>query len=1070
MAASAQTTIVAAVDGAAGEASTQVATRLENARLGRYHLLRTLGAGGMGVVYEAFDPLLARKVAIKVNRNNDLAASPEFRAAQQANLLREARVLATVVHPNVVAIYDVGAIEDGGVYLAMELVVGESLRAKIHAAKIGWHDKLCWLLQAGEGLAAVHSAGLVHRDFKPDNVVVDAQGNAKVLDFGLAALNRNHRTPENASGSHSVRSNSGAGTTSSKPHLHVEVEDGVIAGTPAYMPAEQILGTDIDARADIFAFGCVLFEILYERQPFPALPLDTRLQAIRNARIAWPARGWHLPSARHAPWLRKIAAQLLACEPDERGSDLASIVTQIRDTLAHSKRSNATRGVAAGVVAAGLALSFAWAPSQPLADPDCTDPQALLNEAWTPRIHDELKLVFASSSMNVAPTFLSRAATRLGEWREDWIKQTSLLCAETRIERNLQPLTLMQREQSRACLMEGKAQVETLVKLWRHPTDAQILDAPQSVSSLTAPNKCLDLQYCERRAPLPIDPRERQVVTELRRAIESVSVLVQQHDLAGAERELATVAARLENVNDLPLMTEFQRVSAALEALARDFDGRASASARRYGLFAVAANRTFDHSMALDQVWYLEVYRQQLLEASEDLMREQESLLNRASHDRAVPAFLHHMRGLRAAINGDFAGALPHYQAIKAEARAVHGEKSPQFAKAFAELSLIFARSGNFEAAYENGAHALRLFTELNGREYPRTLAMSYDLSRVEDLLGFPERATAQIGEVLQICKEAGLEPELCAKYAVRYADRLQFNGEWELASRYLIEVEPLERAIGRTLVTMDTTSDGYLALISAGRGTTLDGINLCRRALDTLEAATNTHISSMLYTLGHCIEAAITHGDSQLTKNYLDRLSAVLLPYWEHFPHLQAPFFLVKGRIARWGGNIGESLNFVETALDQLEAANLPAHLRSGAHLEFAHSLLAAGETKLARFHAEYALSIMIQTPSLARHLRVPYHTVLAEIDLAEKDFAHAQSHLQAAQLDFDAREVLDNRLAPIHFLEAQALWHVDASPRGRAEARELARLAAREYSDWQGHVKTQREAIARWLGEHKS
>ena len=223
---------------------------------GRYRIDTVLGSGGMGIVYRAWDPQLARPVAIKVVRRGGEDTQG------RARLVREAQALARLSHPNVCHVYDVGTEEDE-VWVAMELIDGVSLRQ--------WADQtrtrdeiLAVLLGAANGIAAAHDAGLVHRDVKPENVLITRDGRAIVTDFGLA------RTED--------KIDPNASTLSTAPHL---TATGAIAGTPAYIAPEQLTGDPIDARVDQFAWAVMAWELLVGARPFPII-FAARIEAVQN--------------------------------------------------------------------------------------------------------------------------------------------------------------------------------------------------------------------------------------------------------------------------------------------------------------------------------------------------------------------------------------------------------------------------------------------------------------------------------------------------------------------------------------------------------------------------------------------------------------------------------------------------------------------------------------------------------------------------------------------------------------------------------------------------------------------
>jgi tetratricopeptide (TPR) repeat protein len=221
-------------------------------RFGRYTVVASIGQGGMGAVYRARDDRLGREVALKVVRaDGDGHAKPSAEA--NARLVREARAAAALTHPNVVAIYDVGD-EDGVPFIAMELVAGSSVRT-LNAGDASIDARLRWLRQIADALRAAHELGIIHRDIKPDNVVVRADGQVKVLDFGLA------RTALSVGADAEV-----APTVS--PDLATITRDGGAIGTPAYMAPEQIRGEPLDGRCDQFAWGVTAFEVLSGRLPW----------------------------------------------------------------------------------------------------------------------------------------------------------------------------------------------------------------------------------------------------------------------------------------------------------------------------------------------------------------------------------------------------------------------------------------------------------------------------------------------------------------------------------------------------------------------------------------------------------------------------------------------------------------------------------------------------------------------------------------------------------------------------------------------------------------------------------
>ena len=215
--------------------------------LGPYQILEPLGAGGMGEVYLAEDTRLGRKVAVKV-LPEEFASDPE----RLARFEQEARAAAALNHPHIAAVHDVG-FEDGTHFMVQEYLEGQSLREALQGGALGLKRTLALGHEIVGALAAAHRAGIVHRDLKPENVFVTPDGHAKVLDFGLAKL---------------TETGPASGTDRSMSPTMIGTMAGQVMGTAGYMAPEQVNGEEVDRRADLFAFGCVLYEMVTGQRAF----------------------------------------------------------------------------------------------------------------------------------------------------------------------------------------------------------------------------------------------------------------------------------------------------------------------------------------------------------------------------------------------------------------------------------------------------------------------------------------------------------------------------------------------------------------------------------------------------------------------------------------------------------------------------------------------------------------------------------------------------------------------------------------------------------------------------------
>lgn len=289
-------------------------------KVGRYRVEGKLGAGGMGVVYRAHDPELARDVALKLM--NTAAVSDEEAGRARGRLVREARAMAKLAHPNVIHVYDVGAVDDG-VFIAMELVDGDPLSKWIAQEAPGWRDTLRCYLDAGEGLAAAHEAGIVHRDFKPENVMLGSDGRVRVGDFGLAggpgSETGRHELLPGDSGSASVDH----GTVSSSL-----TRTGALLGTPKYMAPEQETGLSATARSDQFGFCVALYEGLYGHPPFHGTTVARYRQAVNEEAV-------RIPEHPEVPkWVFDLLRRGLHRDPADRHPSMRTLLDALRSGLA----------------------------------------------------------------------------------------------------------------------------------------------------------------------------------------------------------------------------------------------------------------------------------------------------------------------------------------------------------------------------------------------------------------------------------------------------------------------------------------------------------------------------------------------------------------------------------------------------------------------------------------------------------------------------------------------------------------------------------------------------------------
>lgn len=453
------------------------------ARIGRYVLGARIGKGGMGSVFRAEDLELGRGVALK--KLHAGAGDDE-----RARLLREARAAAQLQHPNTVAVYEVG--ESGGEsYLAMELVDGETLTAWLASTKRSRADILRILVQAGRGLAAAHARGLVHRDFKPDNVLVDKTGRARVADFGLA------RHGEPASGGPPVAM-----------QLSRMTQTNTLSGTPAYMAPELVEGDAPNARTDQYAFAVTAFEAIHGQHPFRGDTVEALWLEMSSGRIAAGSKS--VPA-----WLDKHVRRGLAVDPKARWQSVAAMV----DALESPPRGKTFLAVGAAlVVIAGGAVAYA-ATREPARSP-CEGAGTDIAAVWPGRRADLGKLANAPE-----------IAAALDGFASQWQDGARASCRATESQTQTPELA----EKRAICLDRARIKLSAAIEaIAQSPVGARA-----TVDELPDLAPCDDLDALKRGVDVPVLKGERE---ELRAAeIELARAeTLRDRDPAAAATALAT--------------------------------------------------------------------------------------------------------------------------------------------------------------------------------------------------------------------------------------------------------------------------------------------------------------------------------------------------------------------------------------------------------------------------------------------------------------------------------------------------------------------------------------------------
>ena len=721
--------------------------------ISRYRLLSRLGAGGMGLVYLAYDPSLDRKVAIKLLRPGGDDQEPEAEA--HARLHREAQALAKLSHPNVVAVYDVGLYdahalygqpssqsrEDGGqgVFLVMEYIEGVTLARWLEERPRSWREVVAAFVAAGRGLVAAHAVGVIHRDFKPSNVLVRRDGSVHVFDFGLArSAGPVPALPREPSSDNLHESFS---PTLSSPLTQY----GAFVGTPAYMAPEQRGGEEVDERSDQFSFCVALYEGLFGNRPFSGANIYALEMAKLGGVIDPPQRPTRLPKG-----LLRLILRGLAAEPQGRWPSLPILLAELDRQL----RRRRGRIVAAllGVALLGAGLG-AYAATR--ADV-CTGAPEAFADAWGEAPRARLQAAFAATGLAYASDTVDRLADRLADYRARWLAVHTDACLAANVRRNQSP-ALMDRRM--LCLQQRRDELVALLDVFAAADRDVVEHAVAAARALPDPELCADLEALTRAEPLPADPAIALAAAEARRRLSAARAEFDAGRYAAGRsvaKDLVAVAVRL---GDRHLKAEAGQLLANLEvALSELGPGERHLDAAYFDALALGRD-----DLALATALILASLTGDTLARPADglrWLRHADALLDRVGRDPADEGRLHTARGTIADRSGDYeAAAVAYRAAIAALERATRDELADELlAVAIGNLAAVIGTLGQFDEAIALSQRALAMRIASLGPAHPSVATVLTNLGNTYALLGDSAAAEAAQRRALQIFR-ASLPP-----------------------------------------------------------------------------------------------------------------------------------------------------------------------------------------------------------------------------------------------------------------------------------------------------------------------
>lgn len=729
------------------------------AKVGRFTLIDVVGMGGMGVVYEARDEQLSRRVAVKLLKGS---ANPD----SVARMLREAKAMARLSHPNVVPVFEVGPDGDG-LYVAMEYVDGLVLNAWLRQEARDTHTIITRFIEAGRGLEAAHAAGIVHRDFKPANVMIGSDGRSRVLDFGIARVPQPEKSDVPKHSSEPLRSAGSEGTLELGPVTEV----GTIIGTPTYMAPEQRYGDTVDERADQYAFCVALWQALFGVVPRP------------NPTRAPSRKGVNRQ-------LERALRKGLNADRDARWPSMSDLLRELENA---GKPTRLVRGLRATLPVLGVTVVvFAaaggakWRASA--AADDCRqEVQRRARLAWS----DETRTTLVEGFDNVEVSFSASSADQLtiqlDEYIERWIDAAEQTCPQAGADAPSLEATLMQ--PASVCLDDALVSANATVSELLDPDAIIIAGSVGLVQRLADPRLCLEPEFLE---ATPFDPQAsspehvRIALASLEASVavghggehlERARALVAELEQRGLDRLLPraqlTLGRVLEEIADFDEATNLLR-DAYFEGLRMgDYGTAASAASRLVSLVGKRQERhqegllwSLHAQFAIDRMWGsardaqladLQVRAGRVHAAAGDYDQANEALKSALQIRRTLMGETHPDVGATLEYMADVAihsGEAEEASKLAfrglAITEAAFGPQHPKVAGALETQGAVFRLRAKYDEALAVDLRALKILQEAYGEHHPDVGGMLTNVGNSHVALGQNDEAIASFRRALE--------------------------------------------------------------------------------------------------------------------------------------------------------------------------------------------------------------------------------------------------------------------------------------------------------------------------------
>ncbi len=811
----------------------------------------------MGVVYKAYDPELERPVALKL-----LHAGPrddEDAERRSARLLREAKALARLQHPHVVAVHDVGTF-DGDVFLATEYVEGAPLRSWLLVEKPPLAEILRVMIAAGEGLAAAHRAGLIHRDVKPGNLHVGKDGRVRVLDFGLARADFSEEPTHDDILDPPAEVSGVAHGSLDAPLTRV----GHVVGTPRYMAPEQHTGQPVDARCDQFSYCATVWEALYGESPFE--PGDDEYKtSVASGKLRAVPEGSRVP--RH---LRQVLTRGLSPRPEDRWPSMDALLGELRRDPAATRRRVLAGGAMALVVGAALATATLVGGAKKPA-PVCVGAEGKLAGVWDDAAKRAVSSAFAASAAPGAKEAYARVEKTLDDYAARWTAMRTDACLATRVRAEQSEEMLDLRME---CLDERLGELGAQVQVLGRADAATVGKASAAAGSLPSLAGCADTAAL--RAPIrpPTDAATRTRVEAVRAQLAEGRARQRVGDFGSALGIATTASTDAATLAYRPLEAEALYLLADVEDDQGDYRA-AERTMLRASTSAIAGHHDEMLARSLAALVVEVGLRQARFEEAHSWASLAEAAAERG--DAFARGEVRRNEGRLLYREGRFAEARAQTEACLALWRPALGEDAFSIAGPLTDLGNTYYAEADYARAADMYERSVAVLEKTVGPDSPQLGANLNNLGDVAMHVGQFDRSRVALERALALWT-AGFGPEhpKVALALNTLGESWRRRGEPEKALPYYARALAIyEKVLGpdspETAYPVEGTADARRAM-----GDLAGALPLYQRALAIREKALGPAHPEVADTLTGLAEVKLAAGDARQARTLLERAMGI--------------------------------------------------------------------------------------------------------------------------------------------------------------------------------------------------